>query len=92
MGVEGSQEIFAARIRLRVAEQAVVQTYLGFDAIGHAHPSDDTLGFDAVRPRRAALGVRKHLGLDFGHHAVGVFAATRALDHKAAFQAHQRAG
>ena len=91
VGVQGFQKVFATGVGLGIAEQAVVQTHLGLHAIGHAHPGDHAFGFHAVRASRAALGFRKHLGMHFGHHAVGVFAATRALDHKATFQADHRA-
>jgi hypothetical protein len=59
------QEVFAARVGVRVAEQAVVQAHFGLHAVGHADPGDGGFGFDAVGTGRAALGAHGHKGLHF---------------------------
>jgi hypothetical protein len=71
--IQAGLEVLAARVRLRLGEQAVVQAHFSSHAIGHAHPGDGGLDLDAVGAGRAALGVRHQGGQHGDDAAVGSF-------------------
>ena len=88
VGVEASQEVFAAGVWVFVGEQAVIEADFSAQAVCNGHPGDDAFDLDAGGAGGAAFGVRYDRGLHFCHVTCSVFAEAGAFNHVAVFQAH----
>src|SRR5579864_5924401 len=86
--IQRFEEIAAARVGLRLTEQAVVNAHFSRARACGAYPVNVALDLVVVRAFGARPAVREVVAVDGGHVAVLVLVRARAFDHIAIAQTH----